>query len=564
MKKMSKSRLAEEASANLLGPNPVIGLNTKSILRTLKDMAFKSITNPRAVAKHQVNLIKSLAQITRGQSELAAPKGDKRFADAAWSDNALYKASLQAYLALTRELDGWVEDLGMEQIDEDRAKFVTSLFSEAIAPSNWFTNPSSLKRALETGGKSWAKGIMNLLNDLKNNGGLPKQFDPEGFEVGKNIGCTKGKVIFRNPVIEVIQYNPQSEKVYSRPLLMIPPQINKFYAFDLAPGRSMVEFLLKEGIQVFIVSWFNPSKSESVWDLETYVTALEEGMEVILNVSGSKNMNVWGACSGGITLATTLAYLTAKDAYCVNAFSLTVAMLDMSDAADTSAGLFSDDTSIEIARENSHRKGVLKGNEMATVFSWMRPNDLIWNYWVNNYLHGNKPPKYDILFWNGDTTNLPASLHSDFLDLFKYNLLTKKGGFKIGGYSIDLSQIKGDMHFVAGITDHITPWKVCYKSVDLFKSAKPTFVLTNRGHIQTIVNPIGNPKGKYYVNQSNGYIPDKSDDWLAGSTEVQGSCWSHYSAWLKKRSGRIKKAPIKLGNAKYPPMYDAPGEYVFG
>ncbi len=562
MEENKKKALAEEASANILGPNPVIGLNRKSIVNTLKTLTLKTVTNPLTTAKHQVNLLKEFTNIARGKSELQPNARDKRFKDPAWKENAFYKNSMQAYLAITKEMTDWVEDLGMEQIDADRAKFVASLLTEAIAPSNWVTNPSSLKRVIETGGKSWAKGIGNFLKDLVNNGGMPSQFDPEGFKVGENLACTPGKVVYKNHILELIQYSPQTEKVRTRPLLMIPPQINKYYVFDLAPGRSLVEYLVQEGIQVFLASWRNPTKNESMWDLEMYVTALEESIDIIKNICRVKDINVWGACSGGITMATTLAYLAAKGNNCVNAFSLIVAMLDMSNATDTTAGLFTDNDAIELARERSHRRGILKGNEMASIFAWMRPNDLIWNYWVNNYLHGNKPPKFDILYWNGDTTNLAACLHSDYLDLFKENLLAKKGGFKIGEFPIDLSKVKGDVHCTAGITDHLTPWKVCYQSINLFKAANPTFVLTNRGHIQTIVNPVGNPKGKYYTNEEDSYLPGEPDQWLAGASEHQGSYWPHYSNWLKERSGKLKNAPQKMGNKQYEPMYDAPGKYV--
>ena len=559
--KKQNPELAEEASKNLLGPNPVIGLNRKSILGTLKTLTIKSITQPKVTVEHQINLFKELTRILRNKSNLAPDTRDKRFKDLAWAENSFYKNSMQSYLALVKELDEWVEDLNLDKSDADRCKFVISMLTEAIAPSNWMTNPTALKRAIDTGGKSWMEGTKNFLDDLVNNGGLPSQVDKEGFQVGKNLAVTKGAVVYKTDVSELIQYHPTTEKVNRRPLLMVPPQINKYYVFDLSPGKSLVEFLVNQGYQVFMISWRNPTREQSMWDMETYVTSIEEAISTVKNICNVKTLNVWGACSGGITLSTTLAYLAAKKNSSIHAASFVVSMLDVSNASNTSAGLFADESSIEMAREKSHRQGILKGNEMSTMFSWMRPNDLIWNYWVNNYLLGNKPPKYDVLYWNGDTTNLPACLHSDYLDLFKENYLTKKGAFKIGKYPIDLSELNYDMYFVAGLTDHITPWKVCYQSMKLF-GTKSTFVLGNKGHIQTILNPPGNLKGKFYINDKADCINVSSEEWLAEATEQAESWWFHFSDWLKSRSEKEKVAPKKLGNKNYAPLYDAPGQYV--
>ena len=557
-----KQGLSEKAAQSLPGPNPVIGLNRKSIFDTFKTLALKAATQPVLGIRHQLGLLNELADIIQNKSSLTPDAKDRRFTDVSWENNPFYKSSLQSYLALVKEMNDWVEKLNLNKVDEDRSKFVISLLTEAIAPSNWITNPSALKRVIETGGRSWVNGMKNILHDLVYNKGLPSQVDKEGFQVGENLAVTKGKVIFKTEVLELIQYQPTTEKVYRRPILMVPPQINKYYIFDLSKGKSLVDFLVNEGYQVFMISWYNPSKEQGMWDLETYVTSIEKAIQTTKDICKIKNINVWGACSGGITLSATLAFLAAKKDSSIHAASFVVSMLDVSDAKDTSIGLFADDASIDSARDKSHRQGVLKGDEMSSIFSWMRPNDLIWNYWVSNYLHGNKPPQYDILYWNADTTNLPACLHSDYLDLFKENYLAKKGVFKIGKYPIDLSKVNCEMYFVAGLTDHITPWKVCYQSLKLFDT-KSTFILGNKGHIQTILNPPGNLKGKFYINEKADCQKLSSEEWMTGATEQTDSWWFHFSKWLESRSEREKFAPKKLGNKNYLPLYNAPGQYVF-
>ncbi len=561
-KKKQKKTIAEEAAKNILGPNPVIGLNKSSIINSFKRLAFNSITKPTKTLKHQLNFFKELTDIVTNKSELAPSIHDKRFKDVAWQENVFLKNSLQVYLGAVKELDDWIQDLELEEIDADRSKFVVSLFTEALAPSNWMINPSALKHAVETGGKSWVRGFNNLLNDLVLNGGMPSKVDTDGFKVVENLGISEGAVVHKTELIEMIQYVPTTKKVYRRPILIVPPQINKFYIADLAPGRSLIEFLLNQGYQVFIISWRNPTKKQRMWDLETYVSGIEGCITAAKDICNIKSINVWGACSGGITLSTTLAYLAAKNDTSINAASFVVSMLDVSGVQDTPAGLFADKESIELAREKSHREGVLKGKDMAIAFSWMRPNDLIWNYWVNNYLHGNKPPKYDVLYWNDDTTNLPASLHSDFLDMFNENYLTKDGAITINDRPIDLKKVNCDMYFVAGQTDHITPWKICYESIKIFQT-NSTFILGNKGHIQTILNPPGNTKGKFYCNEKADCLKIDSEEWMSDAIEQEGSWWFHFAKWLKTRSDKQKNAPKKLGNKNYKPLYEAPGQYVF-
>ncbi|SUD58493.1 poly(R)-hydroxyalkanoic acid synthase, class II [Ectopseudomonas oleovorans] len=428
--------------------------------------------------------------------------------------------------------------------------------TEAMAPSNSMANPAAVKRFFETGGKSLLDGLSHLAKDMVHNGGMPSQVNMEAFEVGKNLATTEGAVVFRNDVLELIQYKPITESVHERPLLVVPPQINKFYVFDLSPDKSLARFLLRSQVQTFVVSWRNPTKAQREWGLSTYIAALKEAIDVICAITGSKDVNMLGACSGGLTTASLLGHYAALGEPKVNALTLLVSVLDTQ--LDTQVALFADEKTLEAAKRRSYQAGVLEGSDMAKVFAWMRPNDLIWNYWVNNYLLGNEPPVFDILYWNNDTTRLPAALHGEFIDMFQTNPLTRPGALEVCGTPIDLKQVTCDFFVVAGTTDHITPWDSCYKSAHLF-GGKCEFVLSNSGHIQSILNPPGNPKARYMTNSA---MPLDPKAWQESSTKHADSWWLHWQTWLSERSGETKNAPRALGNKKFPAGEAAPGTYV--
>jgi polyhydroxyalkanoate synthase len=374
--------------------------------------------------------------------------------------------------------------------------------------------------------------------------------------VGKTLGTTEGAVVFRNDVLELIQYKPITEQVHERPLLVVPPQINKFYVFDLSPEKSLARFCLRNNQQTFIVSWRNPTKAQREWGLSTYIEALKEAVDVVTAITGSKDVNMLGACSGGITCTALLGHYAALGEKKVNALTLLVSVLDTT--LDTQVALFVDEQTLEAAKRHSYQAGVLEGRDMAKVFAWMRPNDLIWNYWVNNYLLGNEPPVFDILFWNNDTTRLPAAFHGDLIELFKNNPLVRANALEVCGTPIDLKQVTADIYSLAGTNDHITPWQSCYKSAQLF-GGKVEFVLSSSGHIQSILNPPGNPKANYVEN------PKLSSDpraWYYDANHVDGSWWPLWLAWIQQRSGVQRETLTALGNQNYPPMEAAPGTYV--
>jgi polyhydroxyalkanoate synthase len=387
---------------------------------------------------------------------------------------------------------------------------------------------------------------------------MPSQVDTSAFKVGENLATTHGAVVFRNEVLELIQYYPVTENVSERPLLIVPPQINRFYVFDLSPQKSLVQYALKNGLQVFIVSWRNPTPAQRDWGLETYIGAIREAIDAVRLITGSPDCNLLGACSGGITTVTLLGYLAAHADSSVHALTLLVSVFDTGNG-QTALGLFASEEAIEAARRHSHVRGVLEGKEMARVFSWLRPNDLIWNYWVHNYLLGQEPPAFDVLYWNNDTTRLPAALHSEFLTIYQCNPLARAGALVVRGTPIDVSQITCDCYILAGTTDHITPWQACYRSSRLLGGQRE-FILSNSGHIQSILNPPGNPKATFFTNAAQSA---DAQDWYAGATKHSGSWWEYWKTWLLAHSGSQKAAPASVGNDTYTVLAEAPGTYVF-
>ncbi|MFJ5298086.1 class II poly(R)-hydroxyalkanoic acid synthase [Pseudomonas sp. NPDC088368] len=556
MSNKSNDDLPRQASEHTLGLNPVVGLRRKDLLTTARMVLTQAIKQPIHSAKHVAHFGLELKNVLLGKSSLVPDSDDRRFADPAWSQNPLYRRYLQTYLAWRKELHDWIDDSSLSQQDISRGHFVINLMTEAMSPTNGAANPAAVKRFFETGGKSVLDGLSHLAKDLVNNGGMPSQVNMDAFEVGKNLGTTEGAVVFRNDLLELIQYKPITEQVHERPLLVVPPQINKFYVFDLSQDKSLARFCLRNNVQTFIISWRNPTKAQREWGLSTYIDAVKEAVDVVCRITGSKDVNMLGACSGGITCTALLGHYAALGEQKVNALTLLVSVLDTT--LDTQVALFVDEQTLESAKRHSYQAGVLEGKDMAKVFAWMRPNDLIWNYWVNNYLLGNEPPVFDILFWNNDTTRLPAAFHGDLIEMFKNNPLIRPNALEVCGTPIDLKQVKSDIFCLAGTNDHITPWVSCYKSARLF-GGKTEFVLSNSGHIQSILNPPGNPKARYMTNPD---LPEEATRWQEDASKHTDSWWLHWQAWQAERSGKLKKSPATLGNKAYPAGEASPGTYV--
>ena len=558
---MSKAseQIAKAAVESTTSVNTLVGVRRVEFLKSLGIIAGHAARQPKPAVQHIANYGKELLTIAKGESELSPNRKDRRFKDETWSKNPFYKRGLQAWLAMRKELNGWVDDSGLDMADQTRVKFLLDMIIDSLAPTNTLLgNPAAMKKLYETGGQSLIQGLKNAYHDVRHNGGMPSQVDGRPFKVGENLATSKGAVVYKTEMLELIQYEPRMEQVFKIPLLVIPPQINKFYANDLAPNKSIVRFLTSMGFQVFAVSWRNPSRQHAHWGLETYVDELIKASDAVMNITRSKRINITGACSGGITMAHMLSELAAREDNRVNCYTLMVSVLD-SKRSDSEIGLFVTEEAIETARKHSAKKGILAGEDLARSFAWMRPNDLIWNYVVNNYLLGEDPPPFDVLYWNSDTTNLPAQLHSDYMDIFLDKRFRDEEDVEFMGNVVDLSRVVQDGFMVAGVTDHITPWKACYRNVHLF-GGETEFVLSNSGHIQSLLNPPGNPKAQYFTNKD---LPQKADEWVAGAETHDESWWTRWAEWLAERSGARKNAPKSLGNKAYTPISQAPGEYVF-
>jgi polyhydroxyalkanoate synthase len=555
----SNNGLREQALEFTLAANPLVGIRDQEIFDSASKLFEQLAANPALAAKHYMSYLGELGRIAAGQSELAPDARDKRFADQAWTNSLAYRALAQNYLAWSGALQRFVDEATMDELDKERSRFIVSLFVDTMAPTNTVGgNPAALKKAVETGGASLVRGLENFAADFAQNGGLPAQVDTRKFAVGQNLATTPGAVVYRSAVMELIQYAPMTSEAHARPLLIAPPQINKFYVFDLVPEKSIIQFALKGGLQTFAISWKNPTAAESQFGLETYVAALEEAVDVIGDITGSEDVNIWGSCSGGITMSAFLAKLAARGERKVHSATVAVCVLDTAASKTTTAGIFVTPETIAAAKTASQAAGVVEGRELARMFAWMRPNDLIWNYWVNNYLLGNDPPAYDILYWNNDTTRLPARLHADFLDLIESNPYVNAGRLAIGGQPLDMSKIDMDSYVVAGITDHITPWQGCYETAKLYGD-RSTFVLANSGHIQSLINPPGNRKAYFRAAPAHTQSPEA---WLEQSPRNEGSWWPHWLKWIAARSGDKKPAPHALGSADLPVLDQAPGRYV--
>ena len=551
------------ATENTSGLNPMIGIAREDLMGAVAVMLRETAGRPAKTLKHLKAFGSDVVDIVTQKSELAPSPKDKRFLDAAWRTNPFYKGAMQYYLAAQKGMNAWIQDVEFDDLERARASFITGMVMDSVAPTNTLIgNPSAMKKAFETGGVSLIKGLQNAYEDMTKNDGIVSQVDKRPFKVGENLATSPGDVIYRTEIMELIQYAPATEQVREIPLMIIPPQINKAYVNDLSPDKSMVRYLVAHGFTVFLVSWRNPSKEHAEWGLGHYVDSLIEATDVIAKVTKSDKVNVTGACSGGITTATLLSKLASKGDTRINAVSLMVCVLDP-DAGDSESGALVSKHGIEMARRRSAKKGILEGSSLSRTFAWLRPNDLVWNYVINNYLHGEAPAPFDILFWNNDATNLTATLHSDYMGVYESQPFRNPGQAELAGHMVDLKAVKNDVFIVAGVTDHITPWKACYRTTQLIGSENVEFVLSQSGHIQALLNPPGNPKSKYFHSKTRP--PADIDAWLNGAAEEHsGSWWPFWVEWMGDRAGELKAAPKTTGNKTYKSLGPAPGQYAFG
>ncbi|HLT04587.1 MAG TPA: alpha/beta fold hydrolase [Pseudomonas sp.] len=555
---MHKHRPAEAGTAptRFSARQTIIGLRGRDLRSSLGLLLTQGLRQPLHGLRNGLELTGKLARVLRG--ETLHPVGDDpRFADPTWHLNPLYRRGLQAYLACQQQCLDWIEGSNLSAEDRDRVRFLVRQLTQALSPSNGPLNPQALKECFDTGGASLARGLRQLLHDLPR--GMPNQVPPGVFRLGANLATSRGAVVLRNEVLELIQYQPMTPQRHAVPLLIVPAQLNKFYIFDLNARKSFVQYCLKQNIQVFMVSWRNPDRSHREWGLSSYVQALREALEACRSISGGEQVNLVGACAGGLTIAALQGYLQAVGQLDqVASATYLVSLLDSQ--LDATPLLFVHEEDLESAKRHSYQQGVLDGRELARLFAWMRPSELIWPFWVNNYLLGRQPPPNDILYWNNDSTRLPAALHGELLDFFKFNPLLRPGGLEVCGQPVDLSQVTVDSFSVAGRNDHITPWEAVFRSARLLGGQR-RFLLVNSGHVQSVINPPGtNPKASYQdLEQLDGQQPQA---WASDSPVRKGSWWPLWINWLQAHAGPLQPARETLGNEAYPAQEAAPGLYV--
>jgi polyhydroxyalkanoate synthase len=535
------------------------------------EMTRHMMADPAKIVQAQMNLWQDYMMLWQSTTRrmlgeaadpVAAPEaGDRRFRDEAWDENQLFDFIKQSYLLTARWMQSTVSDVeGMDDKTTKKVDFYTRQFVDAMAPSNFvMTNPEVLRTTLESGGENLVKGLENLLEDLERGKGRLniKMTDTEAFELGKNIAVTPGKVVYQNDLIQLIQYEPTTEKVYKRPLLIIPPWINKYYILDLREKNSFVKWATGQGFTVFIISWVNPDEKLAAKTFEDYmVEGPLAALDAMEKATGEKELNVIGYCLGGTLLACALSYMAQTGDERVKSATFFTTITDFAEPGEL--GIFIDEEQLTALEEKMGKAGYLEGAHMATTFNMLRANDLIWSFVVNNYLLGKDPFPFDLLYWNSDSTRMPAAMHSFYLrNMYQENLLVQPGGIELMGVPIDLGKFKTPSFMISTREDHIAPWKATYAATQLF-SGPIKFVLAASGHIAGVVNPPASEKYSYWTNGKNPATPDA---WFANAKEQSGSWWPEWAKWAGKHGGGEVKAR-KPGNGKLKVIEDAPGSYV--
>jgi polyhydroxyalkanoate synthase len=526
--------------------------------------------NPQAVIEAQFQLWRDLGQLWENTARrmmggeikpLVSPApGDRRFRDSAWQENEIFDFIKQSYLLTANWLQDTVSNVeGLKPDDRKRAAFYTKQFADAIAPTNFvLTNPEVLRATLQSNGENLVKGLNNLLEDLeRGKGQLAIRQSADAFVVGQNIATAPGKVVFRNELFELLQFDPTTDEVYERPLLIFPPWINKFYIMDLRPENSFIRWLVSRGYTVFVTSWVNPDPKLAQKSFEDYMRdGIFAAIDAVEKATGVKNPNTVGYCIGGTLLTASLGYMAATNDMRVNSATFWAAQSDFSEAGELK--YFVDDEQLEALKQQMDAAGgVLEGRKMATTFNMLRANDLIWSFVINNYLLGKTPVPFDLLYWNSDSTRMPEKLHLQYLrSCYRDNALAK-GDMKIAGKTIDLTKVTIPVYIQSAKEDHIAPYRSIYKSTKLFKGPV-RFIIAGSGHIAGVINPPAANKYQYWTNEN---LPAKVEDWQAGAVEHPGSWWPDWDEWLSKLSG--DKIPArKPGEGQLKAIGDAPGTYV--
>jgi len=538
------------------------------IAKAYMDLYSRMLMDPSALAAASINFWMDsmrlwqtswLRMLGQDAPSIAQPaKGDARFKDEQWSDNFLFDYIKQSYLIAARHLQHAVANVqGLPEESEKKIAFFTRQYVDALAPSNFVaTNPQVLRETLSSGGQNLIKGLNNLLADIEKGGGQLRisMTDEKAFRLGRNVATTPGKVVFQNELLQLVQYLPSTSEVFRRPLLIIPPWINKFYILDLREKNSFIKWAVDQGHTVFVVSWVNPDAKLAAKGFDDYLTGgALAAMDAVRKATGEDKLNVIGYCLGGTLLGTALAWLAAKGDERIGCATFFVSLLDFSQPGEL--GVFIDEAQVENLERRMNERGYLEGSEMASTFNLLRSNDLVWSFVINNYLMGKDPFPFDLLYWNSDSTRMPARMHSFYLrNMYLKNLLGVPGGIELAGEPMDLSMVKVPAYFISTAEDHIAPWKTTYKGAK-YLGGPMRFVLGGSGHIAGIVNPPAAKKYQYWTNEA---FPATADEWLASATAQPGSWWEDWQRWMEAQNGG-DKVPARIpANA----LEDAPGSYV--
>ena len=538
--------------------------------KSFQELFQQLLKDPDKLIKAQVEFWKNYLDLWQAASQRLAghetqpviepPPGDKRFKDQQWAENVVFDFIKQSYLLSADSLQGLVQSVeGLDDKTARKVQFYTRQFVDAMAPTNFvLTNPTVLQATLDSGGDNLVKGLQNVLTDLERGRGQLQitMTDLNAFTPGENVAVTPGKVIYQSELLQLIQYNPSTPTVCQRPFLFVSPWINKFYIMDMRPKNSMVKWMVDQGFTVFMTSWINPDERLAHKTFDDYMLACVEAMDAIEQATGEREINAAGYCLGGTLLLSTLAWLAAKKDKRVKSAICFACMTDFSEPGELE--VFIDEELITLLEKQMGERGYLDGSQMAGVFSMLRANDLIWYFVVNNYLLGNDPYPFDLLYWNSDSTRMPRDMHSFYVrNMYQKNLLRQPGGITLAGVPIDLRKIKTPVCFLSAYEDHIAPWKSTYAGTQLV-GGPVKFVLSGSGHIAGVINPASSDKYGYWLNPNNSPNPD---DWFKGAVKQEGSWWPDWLAWLQPHTG--PQVPARTpGDGKLKPVEDAPGSYV--
>jgi len=539
------------------------------IAKAFMDLYAKMAADPSVMASMSVNMWLDYTRLWQSSwmkmlgmqaPPVAEPaKGDSRFKDDDWSSNFVFDHIKQSYLIAARHIQHAVANVeGLPEESEKKVAFFTRQYVDAMAPSNFLlTNPQVLRETLESGGHNLVRGLNNLLADIEKGGGKLRisMTDENAFKLGQNVATTPGKVIYQTDLMQLIQYQPLTREVYKRPLIIIPPWINKYYILDLREKNSFIRWAVSQGHTVFVVSWVNPDARLAQKGFDDYML---EGplaaMQAVEKATGEREVNFIGYCLGGTLLGATLAYLANKNDDRVRSATFFVSLLDFSEPGEL--GVFIDEDQVANLEKKMNERGYLEGSEMASTFNLLRANDLVWSFVVNNYLLGKDPFPFDLLYWNADSTRMPARMHSFYLrNMYIKNLLGVPGGITLAGEPIDLSKVKIPAYFISTVEDHIAPWKTTYKGAR-YLGGPVRFVLGGSGHIAGIVNP---PAARKYHYWTNDALPESADQWFATAKQIPGSWWEDWQAWIDRQNAGAPKVPARVPQNA---LEDAPGSYA--